>query len=78
MVGSGLLLVLAVGMGVVAIWDVGGLATAIRARFELMPILGASYRRLPSWVFRLFGIWCIVIGIGQLIFVYAIMHGTSH
>jgi hypothetical protein len=58
--------------------DVGGLATTMRARLDAMPILGASHRRLPSWAFRAFGVWCIVFGIGQLIFVYAIVHGTSH
>jgi hypothetical protein len=76
--GSVLLLVLAVAMGVVAIWDVGGLVTTMRARLDAMPMLGASYRRLPSWVFRAFGVWCIVFGIGQLIIVYATVHGTSH
>jgi hypothetical protein len=72
------LLVVAAAMGVVAIWDVGGLATTMRARLEAMPVLGASYRRLPSWTFRAFGVWCFVFGIGQLVFVYITVHGPSH
>jgi hypothetical protein len=74
--GSVVLLVLALAMGAVAIWDVGGLATRIRVRLEAMPILGASYTRLPSWAFRAFGVWCMLFGISQLIFVFAITHGT--
>jgi hypothetical protein len=68
------LLVVAVAMGVVAIGDLGGLATTIRARLDAMPMLGASYRRLPSRVIRAFGVWCILFGIGQLILVSAITH----
>jgi hypothetical protein len=71
-----LLLVLAVAMGVVAVWDLGGLATTMRTRLDALPLLGASYARLPSWTFRAFGVWCIVFGIGQLIFVFAITQGT--
>lgn len=78
MAGSALLLVLAVAMGVVAIWDLGSLATAIRARLDPMPVLGASYRRLRPWVFRAFGVWCIVFGIVQFIYAYATVHGRSH
>jgi hypothetical protein len=50
----------------------------MRARLEAMPVLSPSYRRLPSWTFRAFGVWCFVFGIGQLIFVYITVHGASH
>jgi hypothetical protein len=74
--GSVLLLVLALAMGATAIWDLGGLATAVRARLEALPMLGASYKRLPSWALRAFGVWCFVFGVAQVIFVSAITHGT--
>lgn len=77
MAGSVVLLVMAVAMGVVAIWDVGGQATTMRARLEAMPVLGAAYRRMPSWTFRAFGVWCFVFGIGQLVFVYITVHRPS-
>ena len=66
--GSVLLLVLSVAMGAVAIWDFGGLATTVRRRLSAMPVLGALYRRTPSWAFRAFGVWYILFGIGQLMF----------
>jgi hypothetical protein len=62
--------------GVVAIWDLGGLASTVRERRSAMPVLGASYRRLPSWAFRAFGIWCILFGIGQLIYISANLHAN--
>jgi hypothetical protein len=74
--GSVILLVLAVAMGVVAIWDVGGLASTVRERLSAMPVLGASYRLLPSWAFRAFGVWCVLFGIGQLIYISVFLHGT--
>jgi len=74
MVGSVVLLVLAVAMGVVCIWDVGGAATAMRARMEERSRMRAWYRRLPPWYFRAFGAWCFVFGIGQLIFFIATLH----
>ena len=74
---SVLLLVLAVAIGVVSIWDVGGVVTAMRARLEAMPVLGASHRRLPSWVFRAFGVWCIVFGVAQFIYLSASSPGYS-
>ena len=74
--GSVLLLVLAVAIEIVAIWDLGGLASTVRERLSATPVLGASYRRLPPWAFRAFGIWCILFGIGQLIYVYAMLHGA--
>ena len=64
-----------VAIGVVCIWDVGGLATMMRARLEERSVMRAWYRRLPSWTFRAFGVWCIVFGIGQLIYVIATVHG---
>jgi hypothetical protein len=75
---SVVLLVVAIAMGALAIWDIGRLATTMRARLEAMPMAGASYRRLPSWTFRAFGVWCFVFGIGQLVFVYITVHGASH
>jgi len=76
--GSVIILALGLVMGVVAIWDVGGLATTMRARLEGLPMLGASYKRLPSWTFRAFGVWCVVFAVGQLVYVYVTVHGTSH
>ena len=74
MIGSVVLLVLAVGMGVVCIWDAGGAATAMRARLEERSMMRAWYRRLPPWYFRAFGVWCFVFGVGQLIFVLVTLH----
>jgi len=73
--GSVALLVFGIVLGVLAIWDVCGRPTAVRERLEAMPILGASYKRLPSWAFRAFGVWCIALGFGQLIYIYVITHG---
>jgi hypothetical protein len=33
------------------------------------------YKRLPSWSFRVFGVWCLVCGVGQLLFVIATAGG---
>jgi hypothetical protein len=74
MVGSVALLVLAVAMGVMCIWDVGGRATFVRERLEERSIMRAWYRRLPPWYFRAFGVWCFVFGIGQLIFFLVTLH----
>jgi hypothetical protein len=71
---SVVLLVVGVAMGVVCIWDVGSVATAMRARLEAKSIMGAWYKRLPPWYFRAFGVWAIVFGIGQLIFFIATAH----
>jgi len=68
--------VVVIALGVVAIRDIGGLATITRTRLEAMPVAGASYRRLPSWTFRAFGVWCFVFGIGQLAVVYIAVHGA--
>jgi hypothetical protein len=74
MVGSVIFLVLAVAMGVVCIWDVGGAATAVRQRLDERSMMRAWYRRLPPWYFRAFGVWCFVFGIGQLIFFLVTLH----
>jgi hypothetical protein len=76
MAGSVVFLVLAVAMGAVCIWDLGGAATAVRARLEERSVMRAWYRRLPPWTFRAFGVWCVVFGIGQLIYVIATVHGS--
>jgi hypothetical protein len=65
------LLVFAVAIGVVNIWDVGGLASKMRARLEAR----RYYPPIPSWWERVFGVWCFVFGIGQLIFFIATAHG---
>jgi hypothetical protein len=71
MAPSVVFLVFAVGMGVVFIWDVGGAATAMRARLEAKSRMAAWYKRWPPWAFRAWGVWAVVFGIGQLIFVIA-------
>ena len=75
MAGSVVFLVLCVAIGVVCIWDVGGLATMMRSRLETRSVMRAWYRRLPPWTFRAFGVWGIVFGIGQLTYVIATVHG---
>jgi hypothetical protein len=50
-------------------------ATAVRARLEAKSMMRAWYKRLPPCYFRAFGVWCIVFGIGQLIFVIATERG---
>ena len=78
MVWSVLLLMFALVMGVVAIWDVGGLTSRMRSRLEAGSF-GAVYERLPSWTFRAWGVWCVLFGLGQLIFVFATTHsGSTH
>ena len=76
--GSVIILALGLVIGVVAIWDVGGLATTMRNRLEGLPLLGGSYGRLPSWMFRAFGVWCVAFAVGQLVYVYVVVHRTSH
>jgi hypothetical protein len=75
MAPSVVFLVFAVGMGVVFIWDVGGAASAMRGRLEAKSRMRAWYKRLPPWTFRAFGVWSVVFGIGQLIFVIATVNG---
>ncbi|MBO0801587.1 MAG: hypothetical protein J2P25_00715 [Nocardiopsaceae bacterium] len=77
LVGSVLLLFMGIAMGITAIWDIGGVASRMRADLEEWPLFGGLYRRMPSWTFRAFGIWCIIFGIGQLIFMYSITRGVS-
>lgn len=68
--GSVLLLVMAIAMGITAIWDIGGMASKMRGRLEERSLFGGLYRRMPSWTFRAFGVWCIIFGIGQLVYVW--------
>ena len=70
--GSVLLFVFAVAMGAAFTWDIGGLATKMRQRLEAKSIFGDLYKRMPSWTFRAFGVWCFVCGIGWLIYVYSL------
>ena len=46
----------------------------MRARLEERSVMRAWYKRLPPWTFRAFGVWAVVFGIGQLIFVIATLH----
>jgi hypothetical protein len=57
-------LVFGVAMGVVLIWDIGGVATRMRAEAEEQPFTGSLMKRMPSWTFRAFGIWCVAFGVG--------------
>jgi energy-coupling factor transporter transmembrane protein EcfT len=77
MAPSVVFLLVALAMGVVFIWDVGRVATAMRARLEERSMMRAWYKRLPPWTFRAFGVWCVVFGIGQLIFFIATVHGSQ-
>lgn len=61
------LLVYAAALGTIFFWDVRGIASKVRARFESRGFDGVQYRRLPSWTFRVFGAWCFVFGIGQFV-----------
>ena len=70
--GSVLLFVFAVVMGVTFTGDIGGLATKMRQRLEERSIFGYLYKRMPSWMFRAFGVWRFVCGIGWLIYVYSL------
>jgi hypothetical protein len=72
LVGSVVLLVLGLVMGAVAIWDVRGLASSMRGRLEERSVIGAAYKRMPSWTFRAFGVWCVVFGVGQFAIVYIV------
>jgi len=69
-----LILVVCVAMGVTFIWDVGGLASRMRARLDWDPGYRALYRRVP-WMDRVIGVWWIAFGIGQLIYVYGLTYG---
>jgi hypothetical protein len=64
LIGSAVLLAFAVAMGVVNLWDAGGLASKMRERLE------DRGWWMPSWWERVFGVWCFVFGIGQFIFLY--------
>jgi len=62
-----IMLVLSLVTGVVFCWDVHGYATRFRQRLEARTLDGALFRRLPTWTFRAFGVWCFVFGIGQFV-----------
>lgn len=67
MAGSVVFLLVALAVGAVFIWDMGGTASSIRARFENQGgPAGEMYARLPSWATRAFGMWWIACGIAQL------------
>ena len=59
------LLPLALGGGF--FWDVRGFATAMRRRLEERSFDGALHKRLPSWAYRAFGVWCFIFGIAQFV-----------
>jgi hypothetical protein len=66
---SAVLLVFGVVMGTVFIWDLGGFASRMRQRLEERSFDGAFYRRMPAWALRAFGIWAMVFGIGQFVYI---------
>lgn len=71
-----LFFVAAVAMGATFIWDIGGLASKMRADLDESPLHGALHRRLPSWAYRAFGVWCIIFGTGVLVYFYGLAHGA--
>ena len=73
MIGVLLFFVMAEAMGVAFFWDVRGFASLMRRRMEAGPF-GGLYRRLPSWTYRAFGVWCFAFGFGQFAYFYAITH----
>lgn len=74
MVWSLALFVVCAALGIAFIWDVGGFAARLRRQLDWDPVYRALYRRLP-WFNRAFGVWCIVFGVGQLIYFYGFTHG---
>jgi hypothetical protein len=68
---SAVLLVFGVLMGTALIWDLGGFASRMRQGLEGLSLGGMFYRRMPNWTIHAFGIWCVIFGIGQ--FVYILM-----
>lgn len=71
--GSIVILVIALAMGVALIWDIQRLASRMREGVESGP-LGGLHKRLPSWTYRAFGIWCVLFGCGQFAYFFAITH----
>jgi hypothetical protein len=67
LIPSLVLLVYAWGLGAVFFWDVRGMATRTRRRYEARALYNARYWKLPSWAFRAFGIWCFVFGVGEFL-----------
>jgi hypothetical protein len=70
-----LLFVFCIASGIAFIWNIGGLATRMRASLERDPKYVALFGRLPWLPRAFFGAWCIVFGIGQLIYFYGFTHG---
>ena len=68
MIPSAVLLAFAVLMGIVFIWDLGGLARRMRESLAGLPLGGALYRRMPTWTLRAFGVWWVIFGIGQFVY----------
>lgn len=64
LIGSVLFFLAAAAVGVTLIWDIGGQASKTRTRLERNPVYGGLYRRLPSWTYRAFGVWWIIVGAG--------------
>lgn len=66
LIPSILLLVYAWGVGAAFLWDVRGVATRVRRKWEARALEGAMLgRQLPSWAFRAFALWCFVFGVGE-------------
>lgn len=68
MVPFAVLLVFSVVIGIAFILDLGGIGSRLRERLENRYRDGEFYERMPRWAMRAFGIWCVVIGIGQFIY----------
>jgi len=66
------LLIAAVVIGAGFFWDIGGFATVMRRQVESQNFDAGLDKRLPSWVFRTFGAWCFVFGIGQFLLIAAL------
>jgi hypothetical protein len=68
------MLVYAWALGAAFFWDVRGVATRARRKFEARALDGGLYRKLPSWAFRAFGIWCFVFGVGEFVLFNVVKH----
>lgn len=68
------MLVYAWALGAVFFWDIRGIATRTRRKYEARAFDGALYRKLPSWAFRAFGVWCFVFGVGEFVLFNIVKH----
>ena len=69
-----LLFVFSFAIGIALIWDVGGVASRMSAQLVARkPVYAALHRRAP-WLNQAFGIWCILFGIGELVYFYGLAH----